>query len=218
MALPCIASSSQGPLVPTASSWCCAKVQAAVQGLERADQPNWEGGSGLRFLRSDLLHICGPLRILRKQVPVLCPLNDFVVHIRHVHDIQDAVAKVVLQYAAHNVKGDIVPRVPQVGSIIHCGSTGVPGQLPAGIEVRWGGRAVSGEWVGMQLVIAFHAHCAAQDSTWPAHLLSGPADGTSGCFVSVRLLKRHGRGTAALCASANPSGGDQCLPCSRAMS
>lgn len=135
--------------MPTTPSWHCEGVLAAVEGLSMLT-PTGKAAVGGASLRSYLLQICCPLLVLCKQVPVLCPLDNFVVHICHVHDIQDAVAKVVLQYAAHNVKGDIVSRVAQVGSIIHSGSTGVPGQLPAGIAASFGVSLGGGQCQGIR--------------------------------------------------------------------
>lgn len=48
--------------------------------------------------------------------------DDFVVDVGHVHDVEAGVAKVVLQHPPHNVKGQVIAGMPNVGGVVHGGA------------------------------------------------------------------------------------------------
>ena len=79
------------------------------------------------------------LELLQQVVP-LCSSNDFVIDVCDIHDIQDAVSKVVFQDASDYVKGDIVSRMPHVGAVVYCWSTLIPRQLFASWPSNWNKR------------------------------------------------------------------------------
>lgn len=85
-----------------------------------------EDQSGAKLSRTNLAAVGVCCLKLLQQVVSLGSSDDLVINISDVHDIQDAVAKVVLQDASDNVKGDVVSCVPHVCAVIDCGSTFIP--------------------------------------------------------------------------------------------
>ena len=69
------------------------------------------------------------LELLQEVISFGSP-NDLVIDISDIHDIQYAVAKVIFQNSPDYVEGDIVACMPHVGTVVHCRSTFIPGQLP----------------------------------------------------------------------------------------
>lgn len=65
------------------------------------------------------------------------PPDDLVIDISHIHDIQNAIPKVVLQYASDYVKCDIVSCVAHMCAVIYGRSTFIPCQLLAAGPSSW---------------------------------------------------------------------------------
>lgn len=71
------------------------------------------------------------LPVLLQEVVSARPQDDFVIHVRHVHDVMYVVPEVVLQHSPDDIKGHVVAGMAHVGRVIDRGPAGIPADLLA---------------------------------------------------------------------------------------